>query len=496
MSVSYNWDPFFQAVNNVIAQQGDRNRYQAMLRSLIGSGTPTPPTVGAPGVAPGMTQLDATAPQLPGGPAPAARPPVNLSLPGGGATAPAPGGISYNGPAGQMLGSGAAGLLPLLKNADPSVGMPLLLNLAAKNAERQQSIQDAALTPMTSDEKKAMGFKPDAVVYKDISGNPVVKQGSDMLSQGAIDQQLGIKRQEGQIAADAPLTKYQKAEIGISQAQLHKPTEVGFGGTLVDPVTGKVIYSGGNQAASVPTGADGQPLTGDAYLKTLPPNLQSTVKAIATYRQAPLTGMAMRSPYGAQLASAVNQYNPQYDATQYGSKTKARNDFATGKNGNTVRSLNVAVQHLDQLGQLSQALGNGDIQAVNRIGQFIGQQTGRPAPTNFNAAKQLVGDEIVKAIVGAGGGVGDREEAARNISAASSPQQLAGVIQTYKGLMAGQLSGLHQQYQKSTGLNDFEDYLAPETRAQLEMHGAGGVTETKTIGGKTYHKVNGQWMEE
>lgn len=124
------------------------------------------------------------------------------------------------------------------------------------------------------------------------------------------------------------------------------------------------------------------------------------------------------------------------------------------------------------LGQLSDALGNGDIQLFNRLGQGWAQQTGSPAPTNFDAAKQIVGDEIVKAIVGAGGGVGDREKAAETISRASSPQQLKGVIQTYQGLMSGQLAGLRQQYQKTTGLNDFEDYLAPETRQKLEIRSA------------------------
>jgi hypothetical protein len=40
--------------------------------------------------------------------------------------------------------------------------------------------------------------------------------------------------------------------------------------------------------------------------------------------------------------------------------------------------------------------------------------------------------------------------------------------------MAGQLSGLKQQYEHTTGLQDFEDYLAPETKAQLQNHQNGG----------------------
>lgn len=224
------------------------------------------------------------------------------------------------------------------------------------------------------------------------------------------------------------------------------------------------------------TGLAGQAMAqgkaGDDFLSTLPPGVASQIRAVGTYRQPAPAGRT--SSTGMKFMSLVNQAYPSYDASQYGAKTKARNDFTTGKNGNTVRSLNVAVQHLDQLGQLSEAMGNGDVQVVNKIGNYLATQTGKPAPSNFNAAKQLVGDEIVKAIVGAGGGVSDREEAAHNISAASSPQQLSGVIKTYQGLLSGQLSGLKQQYEKSTGLGDFEDYLAPETKAKLQAHSQGG----------------------
>lgn len=223
------------------------------------------------------------------------------------------------------------------------------------------------------------------------------------------------------------------------------------------------------------TGAAGQAVaqgkTGDEFLAALPPGVAAQIKAVGTYRQPAPAGRT--SPTGIKFMSLVNQAYPSFDASQYGAKTKARNDFTTGKNGNTVRSLNVAVQHLDQLGALSEAMGNGDVQMVNKIGNYFATQTGKPAPSNFNAAKQLVGDEIVKAIVGAGGGVSDREEAAHNISASSSPQQLAGVIKTYQGLLSGQLSGLKQQYEKSTGLGDFEDYLAPETKAKLQAHSQG-----------------------
>jgi hypothetical protein len=142
------------------------------------------------------------------------------------------------------------------------------------------------------------------------------------------------------------------------------------------------------------------------------------------------------------------------------SQTAAVKAFTSGKQGNSVRSFNVSLSHLDTLSSLADALHNGDAKMLNKFGNYIAEQTGNPAPTNFDAAKKIVGDEVVKAIVGAGGGVHDREEAARVIASANSPAQLKGAIGTYQELMRGQLDGLQQQYEASTGRKDFNKFLS------------------------------------
>lgn len=471
MGTAYDWAPFFDAINNVTNQWGQRSQYQGMIDKLVGSPTTTAPSMGTPAIAPQQTSLNPTTPQLPGQPAPMQQAPVGLTLPGSAATQGTPGGTSYGGLAGQPLGSGAASILPLLRNAPPSVGLPLLLNLATKNAERQQTISDAKITPLSDDEAKATlgaAWQSDAKYGKDISGNVVTIQKGQTISQAAMDQQLGMKKQGGIIDAQNPLTQVQKATISHEGAALAETTR---------------HDKASEYAALHPFGLGGGDTskTGADFLATMNPGMAAQIKAIGDYRQAPPANRASKE--GIALMSMVNAYNPSYDATQYGSKVKARNDFTTGKNGNTVRSLNVAVQHLDQLGTLSDALGNGNVQAANQIGNAFNTQFGGDQATNFNAAKQIVGDEIVKAIVGAGGGVGDREKAQESISAASSPRQLKGVIQTYQGLMSGQIKGLKQQYEKSTGLNDFEGYLAPETQAKLQSHtiAAAPITTPKTV---------------
>lgn len=170
--------------------------------------------------------------------------------------------------------------------------------------------------------------------------------------------------------------------------------------------------------------------------------------------------------------------NPNTDfakiSSDINSGRKADTEFATGKLGNSIRSFNVGIAHLDTLGQLADALGNKDTQAFNRIGNYFATQTGQAAPTNFQGAKKIVGDEIVKAIVGTGGGVHDREEAARIIDDANSPAQLKGAIKTVQELMVGQLGGLEQQYRTTTRREDFDAKLSPRALEIRKSHGGTG----------------------
>lgn len=149
--------------------------------------------------------------------------------------------------------------------------------------------------------------------------------------------------------------------------------------------------------------------------------------------------------------------------------------FAGGKQGQATNSINVSIAHLGTMGELASALGNGDIPAFNKLAQAVAEQTGQPAPVNFDAAKQIVSSEIVKAITAGGGALADRQEAEKAVRRANSPGQLAGVIKTQKELLAGQLNGLRLQYKNSTGLDDFETHLLPQTRTELEGLDAGHV---------------------
>jgi hypothetical protein len=170
-------------------------------------------------------------------------------------------------------------------------------------------------------------------------------------------------------------------------------------------------------------------------------------------------------------------------AAEYSQEQKAIRDFATSKQGQAVNSLSVAVDHLDTLRNLSAALKNGNFPAFNQIAQRWAQENGKQAPTNFDAARQIIGQEIVKAVVGGGGGVTERNQAQEILSRVRTPEQMEGAIETIEKLMAGQLRGLKRQYEVLTNRKDFDKRLSPRALDVLDSLPAEGGSHTSTPGG-------------
>jgi hypothetical protein len=241
---------------------------------------------------------------------------------------------------------------------------------------------------------------------------------------------------------------------------------------------GTGVYNRDNRGWETPEGQKIEGNVREVSTSSSAPDEQAqrvTAQSIANYQQAPLTGYALRSPGAQQIMAMVSELNPDYQATRYPEVAKAMRDFGTGTQGNTTRSLNVAVDHLDSLRELVEALHNNEnSRTINRIANFVKTEFGlSSAPTTFDAARTVVGAEVAKAIIGGASALGDREEARAAIDKSATPQQLMDVIGEDKRLMAGQLGGLEKQYQDATGFGpghtfDFRKKLSPKTVAELE----------------------------
>jgi hypothetical protein len=198
--------------------------------------------------------------------------------------------------------------------------------------------------------------------------------------------------------------------------------------------------------------------------------LEAQAQAIYNGDQQMPSGMGANNARNQWLSARVNEIAQQtgkaYDPTVYKNRQDVETAFTKGKQSDVVRSMNVAIDHLDTMSEAARALKNGQIPLFNDIANKFAKNTGQAAPGNFDAVKTIVGSEVAKAVAGGATALGDREEIRAEINNARSPEQLAGVIDKYQRLLAGQMNGLKTQYESGGGRR-WDDKINPHTREVL-----------------------------
>ena len=205
------------------------------------------------------------------------------------------------------------------------------------------------------------------------------------------------------------------------------------------------------------------------FIKTgkMPPLARSKEDYDAMLERATqISSGAYANPTAQKSAQSMMEGKQDYVVSQ-----KALQNFATGKQGDSVRFINVGINHMATLDKAIDALDNFDIKMANRFVNPFKVELGKDPVTNFNAIKGIVSDEITKAILGSAGALSDRQEIKQQLSDASSLEQLKGALGKYKELFAGQLGGLKQQYESSTGRTDFDKKIGADASSLLSTLG-------------------------
>ena len=223
------------------------------------------------------------------------------------------------------------------------------------------------------------------------------------------------------------------------------------------------------ETASAGGTAEGKPAVGVVERRGTPA-LEAQAQAIYNGDQQMPAGMGANNARNQWLSARVNEIAGQtgkpFDPTVFKNRQEVETAFTKGKQSDVVRSMNVAIDHLDTMNEAAKALKNGQIPLFNDIANKFAKNTGQPAPTNFDAIKTLVGSEVAKAVAGGATALGDREEIRAEINNARSPAQLAGVIDRYQKLLAGQMNGLKTQYESGGGRR-WEEKINPRTKEVL-----------------------------
>lgn len=190
-------------------------------------------------------------------------------------------------------------------------------------------------------------------------------------------------------------------------------------------------------------------------------------QAIYNLEQPPLP-LGTRNPNNLDIMSQVtdigNAKGKPYLAAEYPARAKALAAFASGKQGDSVRSFNAVMDHTEKVREAAEALQNGKVPALNKIGNWFNTEIlGKGDLPALEILKANVGAEITKAIATTPGAEAERQAALKAVSDASTPEQFNKALDKVQSLGAGQLSALQRQYVDATGLDEdrFQHKLSP-----------------------------------
>ena len=205
-------------------------------------------------------------------------------------------------------------------------------------------------------------------------------------------------------------------------------------------------------------------LTGEDYLKTLPPSTQRLVRSFNSGKQA-VTPMFWRSTQGSQLEPILTQYNPDFDATNYAKRQATAKGFAIGPTADKVRAVNQAISHMGTLSQNIDSLDNfnGLATPLNYIKNPIESAFGGSKQGVYDQTRQALSGELNKSMAGGGGGNVTEHEAWKDtfpMNASHDAQK--DYLQNSTNLLAGAMHALDDQYKQGMGLNaSVTDLISP-----------------------------------
>jgi hypothetical protein len=312
--------------------------------------------------------------------------------------------------------------------------------LVEKEFERAVKYAKYDLTGATNSLIKSRLAAGDPTGAKVLQDNGLVAYGSQLIQAGGkINGE--IKKETDRMIALQEDAKRAKIEVEARKAETKSEP-------LVPVQTAEgVVYMTRSQAEGQKVGARpsaraGVPLTDEQQEKL--------AHGVANYAINPKD---LPSNLRAAVLERAMALNENYDARDYGNQGLAARNWSqpNGAGAKQIAAFATVAQHLDVLQELADAQNKFDTPKINKMVNYFKTELGYPEVTDFNTAKQAVASEVVKATTGTAGALADRQEAERALSAAASPEQTKGAINTIKKLIAGRIETSRAMYVGGTG---------------------------------------------
>jgi hypothetical protein len=309
--------------------------------------------------------------------------------------------------------------------------------LATKNPQLMQQFGPALLQQQMSDESKkqtlltaneiaTLGLPKGTVVERDEYGGLNVVSKPDSMSPEAFAQ----KKKLAQI------------EQGPAWAALSKPIAVPFGATLVDPRSGRQLYTSGVDPAAIELGANYFIANGGKY----PPNARSPMMqsqiAAAAQNKMDSAGLTMDD----LVSKGIGIRARIASATQLG-----RLQAGTMVNEDTVRG---SAQMLTQL-IAKGAASPGPITGINQLQQWASRNTNNPDAVNLYNGINTYANEYARVMTGTTGGTPSsdsaRNEAAKRLVTGYNGKTLQSAMDFMNREMAMRTGAQQQGLSQVTG---------------------------------------------
>lgn len=218
--------------------------------------------------------------------------------------------------------------------------------------------------------------------------------------------------------------------------------------------------SGGASPASLPgiggnlgaLGDQGGELHGEEYLKSLPIDMQDTIKQIVEGRYPVPTGRMAMSPQWREILRAANRVDPTLDAGNYPARAATRKDFTSGKGAAAqIQSLNTLAGHLAEASDMADVMNNTSIPLYNRAANALVSGVGDERVNNFNRAANTAGSEFATLLKGGVPSLEEIREQRETLSPNMSPAQLHGALATMASQVQARLDALQHRANQGLG---------------------------------------------
>lgn len=257
----------------------------------------------------------------------------------------------------------------------------------------------------------------------------------------------------------------QGAPAPFSQADIERRVSGVYNG-----VKGGKIAPASEENVPAPSSTQGNAPAGAGT--TLNSDLESQAQAIARGEAPMPTGLGANNYRNRAIANRVYEINPGFDAGSYKVTQEGRKNWTqpNGKGAQQIQQFDRAASHAVAMDEVIDNLNNTNLPIWNKVANDYLKNTGQAAPVDFETAKKIVADEVMKTVLGSNAGTGaEREALQHDFSSANSPAQLKAVLNRARDLMGAQGTAMERSYKNSTKLDDFEGRLGPAGQQLLNQ---------------------------